>query len=143
MADNNYSGQYGQQGYQQNNQQGYQQYNQQQGYQQGYQQQGYQSNYQQYPPYTEYSQNNAFNYGPSGKSRGVYAILALILGSIGLHYFYSNKAGAGILTILLVIVTCGFWAIIPLIQGILAIWTLTNEEFEYRFASSPSFFPFF
>lgn len=150
----------GNQGYQQNyNQQGYQQQGyQQQGYQQngyqqpgGYQQQGgygqpggYQQPYQQpLRPYVETTNNNAFNCGPEGKSRGVYAIFALMLGSIGLHYFYINKVGAGIITILLVCITCGAWAILPVIQGILALWSLSNEEFDRKFVASNSFFPFF
>ena len=66
-----------------------------------------------------------------------------MLGSIGLHYFYINKVGAGILTILLVCITCGAWAILPVIQGILAFWNMTNEEFDRKFVASNSFFPFF
>lgn len=129
------------QGYQQ---QGYQQGYQQQGYQQGYQQQGYHQGYQQpMRPYVETTSNNVFNCGPEGKCRGVYAIFALMLGSIGLHYFYINKVGAGILTILLVCITCGAWAILPVIQGILAFWNMTNEEFDRKFVASNSFFPFF
>ena len=142
---------YGQQNYNQgyNQQQGYQQqgYQQQgyQGYNQGYQQQGYQQRPYQQPmrPYVETTSNNAFNCGPEGKCRGVYAIFALMLGSIGLHYFYINKVGAGILTILLVCITCGAWAILPVIQGILAFWTMTNEEFDRKFVATNSFFPFF
>jgi len=125
-------GGYGQPGYQQP------------GYQQGYQQPGYQQPYRQpMRPYVESTANNAFNCGPEGKSRGVYAILALVLGTIGLHYFYINKVGAGIITIVLVGITCGAWAIIPVIQGILALWTLTNEEFDRKFVATDSFFPFF
>lgn len=138
---------YGQQSYNQgyNQQQGYQQQGgYQQGYNQGYNQQGYQQPYQQpMRPYVETTANNAFNCGPEGKCRGVYAILALLLGSIGLHYFYVNKAGAGILTILLVCITCGAWAILPIIQGILALWNMTNEEFDRKFVASNNFFPFF
>lgn len=144
---------YNQQGYNQGynqqqhgyNQQGYNQqaYSQQQGYQQGYNR-GYQQPYQQPArPYVETTSNNAFNCGPEGKSRGVYAIFAMMLGSIGLHYFYINKVGAGIITILLVCITCGTWAILPVIQGILALWNMTNEEFDRKFVSSTSFFPFF
>lgn len=142
---------YNQQGYQQgyNQQQGYRQ-----GYNQGYSQQGYQQGYRQQQdprfayrqpvrPYVESTSNNAFNCGPEGKCRGVYAILALVLGSIGLHYFYVNKVGAGIITIVLLMVTCGMWAVIPLIQGILAFWNMTNEEFDRKFVASDSFFPLF
>lgn len=124
--------------------QGYQQGAYQQGYQQqgGYrQQQGYQQPYCR--PYVEDTKNNAFNCGPEGKCRGVYAILAMVLGSLGLHYFYCNKIGGGILTIVLVCVTCGAWAVLPIIQGIVALWSMTNEEFDRKFITSTSFFPLF
>lgn len=117
-----------------------QQYQQPGGFQQPYQQQAYQ---QPARPYVETTANNAFNCGPEGKSRGVYAILALVLGSIGLHYFYINKVGAGILTIVIVLITCGALAIVPLIQGILALWTMTNEEFDRKFVATNNFFPLF
>lgn len=124
---------------------GYQQPGYQQGgYQQGGYQQGYQQPYQQpMRPYVETTNNNAFNCGPEGKSRGVYAILALILGTIGLHYFYINKVGAGIITIVAVMISCGALAIVPVIQGILALWTMTNEEFDRKFVATNNFFPLF
>lgn len=132
-----------QQGYQQQGyQQGYQQaYNQQYNQQQGYQQQGYQQSYTR--PYVESTINNAFNCGPEGKSRGIFCLLALVAGSIGLHYFYINKVTAAILTIVLTIVTCGCWAIIPILQGIIILWNHTNEEFDRKFVASNSSFPLF
>ena len=120
MEQQDYNQNYNQQGYNQqgySQQQGYQQqgyqqaYNQQYNQQQGYQQQGYQQSYTR--PYVESTINNAFNCGPEGKSRGIFCLLALVAGSIGLHYFYINKVTAAILTIVLPIVTCGCWAIIP------------------------------
>lgn len=146
---------YQQQGYQQDyqQQQGYQQPYQQQGYQQGYQQQGYQQQgyqqpYQQYQqpvyePFSESTADNAFNVLPMGKSRGVFAILAILLGSFGLHYFYINKVGAGIITILAVLISCGFLAIIPFIQGIVALWSMRNEDFYRKFVATNNFFPLF
>ena len=136
---------YNQQGYSQQDgfqQQGYQQaYNQQYNQQQGYQQQGYQQSYTR--PYVESTINNAFNCGPEGKSRGIFCLLALVAGSIGLHYFYINKVTAAILTIVLTIVTCGCWAIIPILQGIIILWNHTNEEFDRKFVASNSSFPLF
>lgn len=150
---NNNYGQYqnnGQGGYQQNNYQqqqgGYQQGGyQQQGYQQGYQS-GFQQQYQQYTrPYVESTVNNAFNVGPEGKSRGVFALLALLCGTIGLQYFYVNKAAAGIITILLCLVTCGAWAIVNLIQGIIVLWSMSNADFDRKFVApgTSSTFPVF
>jgi TM2 domain-containing membrane protein YozV len=64
-------------------------------------------------------------------------------GSFGLHYFYANKVSGGIMTIILVMITCGLWAIIPVVQGIVALWTMTNEEFDRKFITSTSAFPLF
>ena len=150
MEQQDYNQNYNQQGYNQqgyNQQQGYQPqgyqqaYNQQYNQQQGYQQQGYQQSYTR--PYVESTINNAFNCGPEGKSRGIFCLLALVAGSIGLHYFYINKVTAAILTIVLTIVTCGCWAIIPILQGIIILWNHTNEEFDRKFVASNSSFPLF
>lgn len=150
MEQQDYNQNYNQQGYNQqgyNQQQGYQQqgyqqaYNQQYNQQQGYQQQGYQQSYTR--PYVESTINNAFNCGPEGKSRGIFCLLALVAGSIGLHYFYINKVTAAILTIVLTIVTCGCWAIIPILQGIIILWNHTNEEFDRKLVASNSSFPLF
>ncbi len=150
MEQQDYNQNYNQQGYNQqgyNQQQGYQQqgyqqaYNQQYNQQQGYQQQGYQQSYTR--PYVESTINTAFNCGPEGKSRGIFCLLALVAGSIGLHYFYINKVTAAILTIVLTIVTCGCWAIIPILQGIIILWNHTNEEFDRKFVASNSSFPLF
>ena len=144
MEQQDYNQNYNQQGYNQqgySQQQGYQQqgyqqaYNQQYNQQQGYQQQGYQQSYTR--PYVESTINNAFNCGPEGKSRGIFCLLALVAGSIGLHYFYINKVTAAILTIVLTIVTCGCWAIIPILQGIIILWNHT------KFVASNSSFPLF
>ena len=40
--------------------------------------------------------DSVFSNGPSGKSRGVAAILALFFGAIGLHYFYMGKTNAAL-----------------------------------------------
>lgn len=150
MEQQDYNQNYNQQGYNQqgySQQQGYQQqgyqqaYNQQYNQQQGYQQQGYQQSYTR--PYVESTINNAFNCGPEGKSRGIFCLLALVAGSIGLHYFYINKVTAAILTIVLTIVTCGCWAIIPILQGIIILWNHTNEEFDRKFVATNSSFPLF
>lgn len=150
MEQQDYNQNYNQQGYNQqgySQQQGYQQqgyqqaYNQQYNQQQGYQQQGYQQSYTR--PYVESTINNAFNCGPEGKSRGIFCLLALVAGSIGLHYFYINKVTAAILTIVLTIVTCGCWAIIPILQGLIILWNHTNEEFDRKFVASNSSFPLF
>lgn len=106
---------------------------------------GYQPNgsygYQQ-PTDAYYVRNNAFDDGPYGKSRGVAALLAILLGGLGVQYFYLGKVGAGLLTILLTLVTCGLWEILTLIQGIL-MFCMNNADFERKYVTTTSSFPFF
>ncbi len=83
-----------------------------------------------------------FDAGPSGKSRGVAAIIAFFLGCLGIHYFYLGKTTAGLLTILLSIVTCGTWGVVILVQCIIFL-TMTQEEFERKFVYSSKSFPVF
>ncbi len=114
-----------------------------QGYNNNYSQQGYygqQQGYQYGEPYAD--RNNPFDEGPEGKSRGVTALLAIILGGLGVQYFYLGKVAAGLLTILLTFVTCGIWQILTLIQGIL-MFCMTNEDFRRKYVLNPSFFPLF
>lgn len=90
-----------------------------------------------------YPSDNAFDAsGPEGKSRGVCALLAILLGSFGVHYFYLEKVGAGLLTILLSCVTCGIWPVVMLIQGIL-MFCMTNTQFEQKYVQNPAFMPLF
>lgn len=88
---------------------------------------------------------NVFDNGPSGKNRGVAGILAILLGSLGIHFFYVGKNTAGIICLLLTLFSCGIAAsllsIMGLIQGILML-TMTEEEFENRYIYTTSTFPF-
>lgn len=83
-----------------------------------------------------------FDAGPSGKSRGVAALLAILLGSLGVHYFYLEKVGAGLLCILLTCVTCGIFSVIPLVQGVIML-TMRQDAFERKYVNTTSFFPLF
>lgn len=94
-------------------------------------------------PGSYYPSNDAFApSGPEGKSRGVAGLLAILIGTLGVHYFYLGKVGGGLLTILLCLVTCGLWSVVTLIQGILML-CMTNEEFEHKYVTNPSAFPLF
>ena len=90
--------------------------------------------------------DDVFSNGPSGKSRGVAGLLALFLGSLGLHYFYLNKTNAGVIFLVATLLSCGILGIITqivsIIQGVL-FFTSTQEEFERRWVNSPSTVPFF
>lgn len=83
-----------------------------------------------------------FDNGPSGKSRGVAGLLAILIGTLGIHYFYCGKTGGGFLCILLSIISCGIWGVITLIQGIMMM-TMRSEEFERKYVYSQSTFPLF
>jgi len=58
----------------------------------------------------------------------VAGILAILIGSIGIHKFVLGYTKEGILQIILTIVTCGFGSIVPLIEGIIYL-TKSDEEF--------------
>lgn len=85
-----------------------------------------------------------FENGPSGKSRGVAGLLAIFLGAYGVHYFYMGKATAGIIFLLVTVLSCFTLGVITgifsLIQGIMML-TMTQEEFERKYVNSPSSFP--
>ena len=83
-----------------------------------------------------------FDSGPSGKSRGVAGLLAILIGTLGIHYFYCGKTGGGFICILLSIISCGIWGIITLIQGIMMM-TMRSDEFERKYVYSTSTFPLF
>lgn len=86
--------------------------------------------------------NDAFAEGPHGKSRGVAALLAIFLGYLGVHYFYIGKSTAGIIFLVISLVSCGtVTAIMSLIQGIMML-CMTNEEFERKYVTSTSTLPF-
>ena len=69
-------------------------------------------------------------------------LLAILLGYLGVQYFYCGKVGGGFLTILLSLVTCGMWYVITLIQGIYML-TLSDRDFDNKFVYTTSTFPIF
>lgn len=77
-----------------------------------------------------------FTPGRSGKSRGVAGLLAILLGTLGVHYFYLGKIAMGIVFLLVTLCSCyilgAVTAIISIIQGIMML-TMSQDEFERRF----------
>lgn len=55
-------------------------------------------------------------------------ILALLLGSLGIHKFILGYNKEGVIQIVITFVTCGLAGIIPLIEGIIYL-TKSDEEF--------------
>ena len=82
------------------------------------------------------------NYTKSDKDKTTAGILALLLGGLGIQYFYLGKTSAGLITILLSIVTCGFWSVLTFIQGIL-ILVMSDQEFNRKFVYTEKSFPLF
>ncbi len=94
------------------------------------------------PPHPGTGFDSLSDTGTSGKSRLAAGLFAIILGTLGIQYFYCGKTAGGIICILLSLVTCGFWGIITLIQGILMI-VMSQQEFEQKYVYSSSTFPIF
>lgn len=103
--------------------------------------------------------NDAFASGPSGKSRGVFALLALFLGAYGIQYFYLGKVMPGLVMLLgygtvlftLTVISCIIWitwplvfiiGLFPLLQGIL-VFCKSNQQFEEKFCNPYNSFPLF
>lgn len=78
----------------------------------------------------------------SGKDKMACGILAILLGGLGVQYFYLGRIGAGFVTILLDIVTCGLWSILTIVQGVLML-TMTQQEFDRKYVYSDKFLPLF
>lgn len=87
-----------------------------------------------------------FDEGPSGRSRGVAAILAILLGSLGIQYFYMGKTTAAIIFIVCTICSCGVLGVVThllsLVQGIY-IFTISQEEFERKYIYSAQTMPLY
>lgn len=134
------------QGFSQNNQGYYQNQNCDQSYNQGFNQ-GFNQGYNQggNPNFNSWYCNDAFSTSPvTGKSRGVAALLAILLGTLGIHYFYCGKTGAGIGFLLVSLLSCGILgavtAILALISGI-KMFCMTNEQFDQTYVLTTSSMP--
>ncbi len=86
------------------------------------------------PPNNLEAQNN------TPKSKTTTAILALLLGGIGIHYFYLGKSVAGL--IFLVLFWTGIPALIAFVQAII-MFTMTEAQFYEKYVNNPSKMPLF
>lgn len=95
------------------------------------------------PGYNGYNQyRQPYNPAYNDKSKVAAGVLAMLLGALGIQYFYLGKIGAGFITILLTVVTCGLWEVITFVQGILML-TMSDEEFYYKYVNTAKTFPLF
>ncbi len=73
-------------------------------------------------------------FAPS-KDKTTAALLAIFLGGLGIHKFYlggSKQKTAGVIQIVVSLVTCGIGTVIPLIEGILYL-TKDDQQFQYEY----------
>jgi len=104
------------------------------------------NNYNQGPLYQSWYSNEVFASSPvTGKCRGVAALLAIFLGSLGIHYFYLGKNNGGLAFLLISVLSCGILGtitgIVSIIQAIRML-IITNEEFDRDYVLTLSTFPF-
>lgn len=110
------------------------------------QQSNYQEQWREFGNQASSALDSVFSNGPSGKSRGVAGLLALLMGAVGLHYFYLNKPTAGIIFLVATLLSCGALGlvteIVSIIQAVL-FFTSSQEEFDRKWVNCPTNFPIF
>lgn len=67
-----------------------------------------------------------------GKQKMTAGILGILLGSLGVHHFYLGSTMSGVIELVASIVTCGFAAIIGLVEGIMLL-VMDDAEFDRRY----------
>jgi len=108
---------------------------------QSYQQQGYNPQQQYNQAYSANPQQN-MQQPSSGKNKTTFAVLALLLGWLGIQYFYVGKSIAGIIFIVASCTGIGtiFTVIMSLVQFIKGL-TMTQQEFERTYVYTEKQFP--
>jgi TM2 domain-containing membrane protein YozV len=72
----------------------------------------------------------------SEESKRVLAgVLAILLGSLGVHKFVLGYTKEGIIQLIISVVSCGILGIIPFIEGIIYL-TKSDEEFIYTYQTN-------
>jgi TM2 domain-containing membrane protein YozV len=85
--------------------------------------------------------HETWNAPPQGESKRIIAgVLAILLGSIGVHKFILGYTKEGIIQIVITIVTCGIASIIPFIEGIIYLVKSDTEFYNtYQVGKKPWF----
>jgi len=69
------------------------------------------------------------SYFPKEENKKIVAgVLALVIGSLGIHKFILGYTKEGIIQIIITFITCGIAGIIPFIEGIIYL-TKSDEDF--------------
>lgn len=82
------------------------------------------------------------SYSDAESKRILCGVLAILIGTLGIHYFLMGKTRAGIFTILLSLVSCGLWGVVMFVQGIMML-IMSDMEFRSKYIDTPSSFPIF
>ena len=76
---------------------------------------------------------------PGAEKKVVAGVLGILLGGLGIHKFYLGYTTAGLIMLLVTVLTCGFggtvMAIIGIIEGIIYL-TKTDAEFVATYVTS-------
>ena len=90
--------------------------------------------------------DNPFSIDASGRSRGVAALLAILIGAFGAHYIYLGKTGAGVVFLLITFFSCFILSplvqVAAIVQGVL-MFTMTDEDFTNKYCNPAVSFPLF
>ena len=76
---------------------------------------------------------------PGAEKKVVAGVLGILLGGLGIHKFYLGYTTAGLIMLLVTVITCGFggtvMAVIGIIEGIIYL-TKTDAEFVATYVTS-------
>lgn len=75
------------------------------------------------------------------KKKIVAGILALLLGGLGIHYFYIGKPIGGIISLVLNFFTCGLAVIVSSLVVGIRMLTCSDEVFKSRYLDSTKAMP--
>ena len=70
--------------------------------------------------------------GGRGKQKVTAGILGILLGGFGVHHFYLGSTITGVIELVATFVTCGFGALLGLIEGIMLL-VMDDAEFDRRY----------
>jgi TM2 domain-containing membrane protein YozV len=100
-----------------------------------------------YPPQAGYPYPQPYQPYPAlpntGKDKIAAGLMAILLGSLGIHLFYLGKTGWGLVFLLGTLFTCGMAAVITgtigLVQGIMYLCA-NDYDFQQKYAIEKRFF---